>query len=389
MDQDNRDQTDRPRKEEEPERAREGGEEMDLRSSQADGLDPELSSYLEQAIRQEATDVHLITGVEPTLRINGQLVPIEGQEPLSTKRATEIIFSFVPELEQSKLKEQKEIDLSFDFTESVRFRANAFYQRGNISASLRLIPSKIRSLEELRLPPVIEKFSSASQGFLIVTGPTGHGKSTTLASMINHINKERQEHIITIEDPVEYVFKNKKSLIEQREVYNDTNSFGRALRSALRQDPNIILVGEMRDLETITATLTLAETGHLVLSTLHTNTASQTADRIIDVFPAHQQQQVRQQFANTLLGIVSQRLIPRKKGGRTIACEILIATDAVRNAIREGKTHHLPNVIQTSASEGMIGLDKALAELVDKGEISLESALNWAINPDEFKMKVY
>jgi len=364
-------------------------EPSDKRSPQSDGLESELVSYLQQAIDQSASDVHLVSDVVPTLRVNGQLVPIDGQGPLSVDKAERLIFSFVPKFEQEKLKRQKELDMSFDFTESVRFRANIFYQRGKISAALRLIPSEIKSFEELNLPPVLEKFTAVSQGFVIVAGPTGHGKSTTLASMINHINNERNEHIITIEDPVEYVFRNKKSIIEQREVYYDTNSFGRALKSALRQDPNVILVGEMRDLETISAVLTLAETGHLVLSTLHTNTAAQTADRIIDVFPAHQQQQVRQQFANTLSGIISQRLIPKEKGGRIVACEILIATDAVKNAIREGKTHHLPNIIQTSASEGMIGLDKALAELVDKGEISMENALSWAIDPDEFKMKVY
>jgi len=355
----------------------------------SEDLDHELSDFLEQAISKEASDVHLITGVEPIIRINGQLLPIEGQESLDKKKAERLIFSFVPDFELEKLKRDKEIDMSFDYNEEVRFRANVFYQRGKISASLRLIPSTIKTFEELNLPPVLEKFTAVSQGFVVVAGPTGHGKSTTLASMINHINAERTEHIITIEDPVEYVFKNNKSIIEQREVLYDTNSFGRALRSALRQDPNIILIGEMRDLETISAALTLAETGHLVISTLHTNTAAQTADRIIDVFPAHQQQQVRQQFANTLSGIISQRLIPREKGGRIAACEIMTATDAARNAIREGKTHQLPNIIQTSAAEGMIGLDKALAELVDKGEISLENALSWAIDPDEFKMKVY
>jgi len=355
----------------------------------SEDLDSELADFLEEAIGKQASDVHLITGVEPIIRINGQLMSIEGQEPLNKERAERLIFSFVPEHELEKLKRDKEIDMSFDFNEEIRFRANVFYQRGKISASLRLIPSEIKTFEELNLPPVLEKFTAVSQGFVIVAGPTGHGKSTTCASMINHINAERTEHIITIEDPVEYVFKNNKSIIEQREVLYDTNSFGRALRSALRQDPNIILIGEMRDLETISAALTLAETGHLVISTLHTNTAAQTADRIIDVFPAHQQQQVRQQFANTLSGIISQRLIPREKGGRIVGCEIMTATDAARNAIREGKTHQLPNIIQTSAAEGMIGLDKALAELVDKGEISLENALSWAIDPDEFKMKVY
>jgi twitching motility protein PilT len=235
----------------------------------------------------------------------------------------------------------------------------------------------------------MEKFTTPSQGFVIVTGPTGHGKSTSLASMVDHINHRRKEHIITIEDPIEYMFKDDKSIIEQREVYSDTRSFARALRSALREDPNVILIGEMRDLETISAALTLAETGHLVYTTLHTNDAAQTADRIIDVFPPHQQQQVRQQLANVLLGVISQRLLPRSSGGRIMACEIMIANNAVRNVIREGKTHQLPNIIQTSVAEGMITLDKVLAELVSKGEVSLDDALTWATDTKSFKMKVY
>lgn len=355
----------------------------------SDNFDKSLVDYMSQAIEKEASDIHVISGVTPNLRINGNLVPIDGEDKLTEERAREIIFSFLSDEDKEKLAKEKEIDLSFDYDDKVRFRANVFFQKSRISASLRLISSEIKTLKELNLPPVLEKFTTANQGFVIVTGPTGHGKSTTLASMIDEINENRNEHIITIEDPIEYVSSNKKSIIEQREVYNDTNSFSKALRSSLRQDPDVIMVGEMRDLETISSALTLAETGHLVFSTLHTNTASQTADRIIDVFPAHQQQQVQQQLANTLLGIVSQRLIPREDGGRVAACEILLATDAVKGAIREGKTHQLPNVISTSASEGMISLDKALAELVDKGEISLESALDWAIDPDEFKMKVY
>jgi twitching motility protein PilT len=351
-------------------------------------FDKRLVNYMSQAIKKEASDIHIITGVKPNLRINGVLTPIDDQ-PLREEDARQIIFSFLSGQDKDKLAEQKEIDLSFDYDDKVRFRANVFFQKSRISASLRLIPSKVKTLKELNLPPVLEKFTISNQGFVIVTGPTGHGKSTTLASMIDEINKNRSEHIITIEDPIEYVFKNNKSIIEQREVFNDTNSFSRALRSSLRQDPDVIMVGEMRDLETISSALTLAETGHLVFSTLHTNTASQTADRIIDVFPSHQQQQVQQQLSNTLLGIVSQRLVPREDGGRIVACELLLATDAVRNAIREGKTHQLPNIIQTSAAEGMIGLDKALAELVDKGEISLESALDWAIDAEEFKMKIY
>jgi twitching motility protein PilT len=228
-----------------------------------------------------------------------------------------------------------------------------------------------------------------SQGFVIITGPTGHGKSTTLAAMINQINHTRSEHIVTIEDPIEYVFEHEKSIISQREVGSDTNSFSRALRSALREDPNVVLIGEMRDLETIEAALTIAETGHLVFTTLHTNSAAQAADRIVDVFPPHQQQQVRMQLANVLLGVVSQRLIPKAQGGRVAACEIMIANSAVRNTIREGKTHQLGNIIQTSAAEGMISMDKVLAELVSKGDITIDSALTWAMDPKAFKMMVY
>jgi twitching motility protein PilT len=287
-----------------------------------------------------------------------------------------------------RLRQRKEIDFSFGY-QQMRFRTNVFYQKGYVSASLRLIPLSVKTIDQLGLPPILEKFTLPSQGFVIITGPTGHGKSTTLAAMIEHINSDRSEHIITIEDPIEYVFEHKKSIISQREVGSDTNSFGRALRSALREDPNVVLVGEMRDLETIEAALTLAETGHLVFTTLHTNSASQTADRIIDIFPPHQQQQVRMQLANVLLGVVSQRLLPRISGGRVLACEIMLANSAVRNTIREGKTHQLPNIIQTSASEGMISLDKVLAELVSKGEITIDDALAWSLDPKAFKMMVY
>lgn len=347
----------------------------------------EIDAIMAEAVKRNASDIHLTAQVPVMLRTDGRLEAYQSE--LDKKHSEAIILSFMDDFQRERLKREKEVDFSFSYEKDVRFRANVFYQRGDLSASMRLIPSKIQTFEELGLPPVIEKFTTSSQGFVIVTGPTGHGKSTTLASMVNHINHTRKEHIITIEDPIEYMFKNDKSIIEQREVYSDTRSFARALRSALREDPNVILIGEMRDLETISAALTLAETGHLVYTTLHTNDAAQTADRIIDVFPPHQQQQVRQQLANVLLGVVSQRLLPRTSGGRIIACEILIANNAVRNIIREGKTHQLPNIIQTSVSEGMITLDKVLAELVSKGEVSLDDALAWATDPKSFKMKVY
>lgn len=347
-----------------------------------------LQKLLDIAIQRGASDLHLTIGVPPTLRIDGKLIPIEKEAILTSEECTKLVEAIMSQEQIERYRQRKELDFSFGFKQT-RFRVNAYFQMGNLAASLRLIPTEIKTLQQLGLPPILEKFALPSQGFVIITGPTGHGKSTTLASLIEYINQNRNEHIITIEDPIEYVFKHKKSIITQREVGNDTNSFARALRSALREDPNVILVGEMRDLETIDAALTLAETGHLVFTTLHTNNAAQTADRIIDVFPPYQQQQVRLQLANVLLGVVSQRLLPRVSGGRVAACEIMIADAAVRSLIREGKTHQLPNIIQTSASEGMIALDKVLAELVNKGEVTIDDALTWCIDPKAFKMMVY
>ncbi len=351
-------------------------------------LDPTMKKLLDLAIERKASDLHLTVGVPPTIRIDGKLSAVPDEPVLTTETVSRLIQSFMTSEQLERLKIRKEVDFSFGY-QDMRFRTNTYFQKGNLAASLRLIPKLIKSINELGLPPILEKFTNPSQGFFIITGPTGHGKSTTLAAMINHINHNRAEHIVTIEDPVEYVFEHDKSIISQREVGSDTNSFARALRSSLREDPNVVLVGEMRDLETIDAALTLAETGHLVYTTLHTNSASQTADRIIDVFPPHQQQQVRMQLANVLLGVVSQRLIPRTSGGRIVACEIMVANSAVRATIREGKTHQLPNIIQTSASEGMITLDKVLAELVSKGEITIDNALTWSLDPKAFKMMVY
>jgi len=361
----------------------------DVSREMAGGERELINKILAEAVKKNASDIHITEHVPITLRIDGNLVAAERQKPLEPEKAEKLIIAFLDDFQRERLRRDKEIDFSFAFGKEIRFRANVFYQRGALSCALRLIPSKIKNFQELNLPPILEKFTTPHQGFVIITGPTGHGKSTTLASMVSHINHTRREHIITIEDPIEYTFINDKSIIEQREVYNDTRSFARALRSALREDPNVILVGEMRDLETISAALTLAETGHLVYTTLHTNNAAQTADRIIDVFPPHQQQQVRQQLANVLLGVVSQRLLPREKGGRIVACEIMIANSAVKNVIREGKTHQLQNIIQTSSGEGMITLDKVLADMVQKGEVSLDDALSWVSDPKAFKMKVY
>jgi len=352
------------------------------------GLLPEMKKLLDIAIERKASDLHLTVGVPPMIRIDGVLMAVPAEAPLTGPSISKLIQSFMTPEQIERLKIRKELDFSFGY-QNMRFRTNAYFQKGFLAASLRLIPKLIRSMQELGLPPVLERFIQPSQGFVIITGPTGHGKSTTLAALINEINRTRNEHIITIEDPIEYVFEHDKSIISQREVGSDTNSFARALRSCLREDPNIVLVGEMRDLETIEAALTLAETGHLVFTTLHTNSAAQTADRIIDVFPPHQQQQVRMQLANVMLGVVSQRLIPKTQGGRIISCEIMVANSAVRATIREGKTHLLTNIIQTSAAEGMISMDKVLAELVSKGEITIDNALTWALDPKAFKMMVY
>lgn len=354
----------------------------------AEAMTAQMKQLLDVAIEKNASDLHITVGVSPALRIDGKLLPLTDFGLITPESSERLLMSIMTEEQVERLRQRRELDFSFGY-QKTRFRTNVFYQKGTISAALRLIPVSIKTLEQLGIPPILEHFTEPSQGFVIITGPTGHGKSTTLAALIESINQKRSEHIITIEDPIEYVFEHKKSIIVQREIGSDTNSFARALRSALREDPNVVLIGEMRDLETIEAALTLAETGHLVFTTLHTNSAAQTTDRIIDVFPPHQQQQVRMQLANVLLGVVSQRLLPRVQGGRILATEIMIANSAVRNTIREGKTHQLPNIIQTSASEGMIGLDKVLAELVSRGEITIDVALSWALDPKAFKMMVY
>jgi twitching motility protein PilT len=284
--------------------------------------------------------------------------------------------------------QQRDLDFSFGI-ETSRIRGNAYFEKNSPALSLRLVPSSIPTVESLGLPETVRNLTNFSQGFVLITGPTGHGKSSTLAALVDFINSTRAEHIITLEDPIEYVFSPKKSIISQREVGSDTLSFTEGLKSALREDPNVILIGEMRDIETIEAALTLAETGHLVLSTLHTNSTSQTADRIIDVFPSHKQGQIRMQFANSLLGIVSQRLLSRINGGRVLACEVMLATNAVRTLLREGKVHQLPSIIQTSVAEGMLSLDKQLAELVKSGTVTAEEAMAWSLDPKGLRQQLY
>lgn len=352
------------------------------------GKFPQFSRLLNLAIEKGASDIHITVGSHPLLRIDGRLLPVTSEPPLTAEKVENLLTEIVEQGVMEKVKSKQEVDFSFEHKNS-RFRTNIYLQKNLPAASLRLIPSEIKSYGDLGLPPIIEHFTSQSQGLVIVTGPTGHGKSTTLASMVQKINLERREHIITIEDPVEYLFKNEKSLISQREVGSDTLSFAAALRSALREDPNVVLIGEMRDLETIESALVMAETGHLVMTTLHTNSSAQTIDRIVSVFPAYQQQQIRSQLASVLLGAISQRLIPKVNGGRVVAAEVLIANNAIQNLIRDNKIYQIPNVIQTSASEGMILLDKVLAELVSRGDISLEDALTWSISPKSLKMMVY
>ncbi len=349
---------------------------------------PALAHLLEQVVKLGGSDLHVVPGVKPMIRIDGSLRAVEDQPVVTVEEAELMLTSILSEQQRGLLPEKKELDLSIPVGEA-RFRVNVFRSQGALAGAFRHVPREIRNLRELGLPTIIESFARAGQGLVLITGPTGHGKSTTLAAIVEIINTERNARIITIEDPIEYIFDSKKSVTSQRGLGSDTNSFARALRSALREDPDVVLIGEMRDLETIEAALTIAETGHLVLSTLHTNSAAQTVDRIIDSFPAVQQRQVRQQLGNVLSGVVSQRLIPKIQGGRAAAAEVMIANFAVKNTIREGKTHQLSNIIQTSAAEGMIAIDKVLAELVSRGEITIESALLWAQDQKNLKTMIY
>jgi twitching motility protein PilT len=348
----------------------------------------QLEELLELTIEEEASDLHLSFNHEPTLRVSGNLIPLAKSKKLSSEDVRGLAQVLLGDGQYQRLLEEKEIDFSYNFKDKARFRINIFFQRGEISIALRLVPTKIKTIEELNLPPILHEFTKATQGFVVVAGPSSQGKSTTLAALVDEINHTRTDHIVTIEDPIEYLFKNNKSIIDQREVYQDTLSFARALKSTFRQDPDVIMVGEMRDPETMATTITAAETGHLVFATLHTNSASQTIHRIVDSFPSGQQDQVRAQLSGSLLGVVSQRLIPRLSGGLIPACEVMIANPAVSNLIRENKIHELPLVIETSAERGMISLNRALANLVKNKEISMENALSFSLNPAELKMLV-
>ncbi|HUS25759.1 MAG TPA: type IV pilus twitching motility protein PilT [Nevskiaceae bacterium] len=342
-----------------------------------------IEVLLEEVVKKKASDLHLQVGLPPMLRVDGKLVAVSGADILTDEAVETLIFAILDEDQKQILLKDKEFDFSFAFGDMGRFRVNAFHERGNLAAALRLIPNEILTIEQLGLPPIVNKFADYPRGLVLVTGPTGSGKSTTLAAMIHKINMERPEHIITIEDPIEYTHRSKRSVIVQREVHYDTYSFSAALRSSLREDPDVVLIGEMRDLETIASAITIAETGHLVFATLHTNSASQSIDRMVDVFPPHQQPQIRSQLSNILMAIVSQRLIPGLGGGRMAAAEILVATPAVRNIIREGKTHQLEAVIQTGSEFGMQSMDKTLVGLVHNGTISYDDARNYAVDVDE------
>lgn len=344
---------------------------------------PKIEILLEEVIKKKGSDLHLQVGLPPMIRVDGALAAVSGTEALTEEAVEALIFAILDEDQKQILLKDKEFDFSFAFGDLGRFRVNAFHERGNLAAALRLIPNEILTIEQLGLPPIVNKFAEYPRGLVLVTGPTGSGKSTTLAAMIHKINAERSHHIVTIEDPIEFTHKSNKSVIVQREVHYDTYSFSAALRSSLRQDPDVVLIGEMRDLETIAAAITIAETGHLVFATLHTNSASQSIDRMIDVFPPHQQPQIRAQLANILQAIVSQRLIPSIGGGRVASAEILVATPAVRNIIREGKSHQLEAVIQTGAEFGMQSMDKTLVQLIHNGTITYDEARNYAVDVDE------
>lgn len=348
----------------------------------------DIKKILEMCVQYTASDVHILVGVPPMLRLHGKLVTVPESKVVTPAEAEEVINSLLSEQQRELLKVDRELDFSYALPSGARFRVNVYYEKGNAAGALRYIPAEIRTLEELHLPTVIGQLTEMKQGLILITGPTGHGKSTTMAAMIQRINQSRSEHIVTIEDPVEYVHLPLKSIISQRELHADTHSWGVALKSVLREDPNVVLVGEMRDYETIEAALTIAETGHLVLATLHTNSAAQTIDRIVDVFPEKEQQQIRGQLSLSLEAVISQRLIPSEDGARVAVAEVLIATPAVRSLIRDGKSHMLTNVMQTSTDAGMRTLDMALVEAYRAGKISLGTARDYALNVEELNRLV-
>ncbi|MDD5433435.1 MAG: PilT/PilU family type 4a pilus ATPase [Candidatus Pacebacteria bacterium] len=347
-----------------------------------------LKSALESAIAKNASDVHIVVGHPFVFRVAGDLIPQSDSQIISPEDGIGLALALMGPERKERFMKEKEIDFAYSYSNKVRFRVNIFFQMGYVSMALRLISLKIKTVEELNLPVAVKKFSSAQHGLVLITGASSQGKSTTLAALVDEINHNRREHIITIEDPIEYIFQDDQSLIEQREVTQDTLSFANALRAALREDPDVIMVGEMRDLETIATTITAAETGHLVFATLHTNSASQTIHRAIDVFPSDQQDQVRAQLAASLLGVVSQRLIPGNNKNFLPACEILVANSGVANLIRENKIHEIPSIIETSQQSGMCTLNKSLLEMVKNGVIDKETALAYSLNVEDLRIRL-
>lgn len=352
-------------------------------------MNPKIQELFEQTLLSQASDLHLRVGVPPVVRIDGTLNFLTTYNALTAQEIETLLLSLLSQTQQELLVNNRSIDFSYNYglnemqEAKARFRINIFYQRGTLAAAFRLLPAKVKTIEELFLPKACHTFSSLKQGLILVTGPTGHGKTTTLAAMVNEINMTRTDNIITIEDPVEYVYPKGRSIISQRELGHDTYSWDESLKSLLREDPDVVLIGEMRDPESIASAITIAETGHLVFSTLHTNSASQTIDRIIDSFPPRQQNQVRIQLASTLQGIISQRLLPKITGGRILATEILIGTNAIRANIREGKTHLIDSIIETSQDHGMNTIESSLSDLVKTGKITRDVAMQYAVRPEE------
>ncbi len=350
--------------------------------------DKKLIEFLDMLIKAGGSDLHIFAGMQPMVRVAGSLITLYKYQPLTNEETEAMLKSIVPQDRWSLFLTDQNIDLAYSHKDTnkdtIRFRVNGYRAQGAIALAIRLVQHAVKTFSDLNLPPILEVFTQHKQGFFLCVGPVGHGKSTTLAAMINRINESRTEHILTIEDPVEYLFTPKKSLIHQREVYIDTPDFKSALKSAFREDMDVIMLGEMRDYETVSVAVTAAETGHLVLSTLHTNSAAQTIDRIIDMFPSAQQNQVRAELAGSLTGIFSQRLIPRVSGGLVPAYELLINNNAISTLIRDSRTHEINSVIQTSSQEGMIDMDRCLAELVHRGEVTVEHAYEHAVDHKTF-----
>ena len=342
-----------------------------------------IKDLLQLTVDRKASDLHIIAGVPPTLRIDGQLSSVPGETVLTPEVINNYLKEVLSSEQLEKVTVNKELDFSFPFSDKARFRVNAYTQKGSNALAFRRIPLQIPAIDSLGLPKILHSFTALRQGFVLITGPTGHGKSTTLAAMLNEINRTRSEHIVTIEDPIEFIIQPDKSIISQREMGGDTHSWQIALRSILREDPNVVLVGEMRDYETIAAALTIAETGHLVFATLHTNSAAQTIDRIVDVFPEEQQGQVRLQLSNVIEAVFSMRLIPAIAGGRVVGYEVMLGTSAIKTSIREGKTHQIESILQTSQEIGMNTIEKSLVTLIRQGKITLEIAQSYSLRPEE------